>query len=110
MRAEASESEGWSTVSGIAAFSGLSSYEATGSSTKVPELLYVLEQRWQSRLLSSRSCNSASSQSSRLSRVTLVTCPGRDGSSRQIKLLTRVWVLNKGMATCPIRKVARVKD
>ena len=31
-------------------------------------------------------------------------------SSRQIKLLTRVRVLNKRVATCPIRKVARVKE
>lgn len=32
------------------------------------------------------------------------------GTSRQIKLLTRVRVLNKRVAACPIRKVARVKE
>lgn len=35
---------------------------------------------------------------------------GRDGSSRHLQLLTRVRVLNKRVATCPIRKVARVKE
>lgn len=35
---------------------------------------------------------------------------GRDGSFRRIKLLTRVRVLNKRVATCPIIKVARVKE
>ena len=53
------------------------------------------------------------SQSSRLSLSSgedwLHVRSGRDGSSREIKLLTRVRVLNKRVATCPIRKVARVK-
>jgi len=35
---------------------------------------------------------------------------GREGSSRLIRLLTRVRVLKKRVATCPIRKVARVKE
>jgi hypothetical protein len=66
------------------------------------ELLYVLEQRWQFRQQQEQDQQLGlfCSQSSRLSLSSgedwLHVRSGRDGSSRQIKLLTIVRVLNNG--------------
>lgn len=68
---------------------------------------YVLEQRWQFRQQQEQDQQLGlfCSQSSRLSLSSgedwLHVRSGRDGSSRQIKLFTRVRVLNKRVATCP---------
>lgn len=73
---------------------------------------YVLEQRWQFRQQLEQDqqlgvVHRAAVFPSQAEKTGYMSDPR---SSRQIKLLTRVRVLNKRVATCPIRKVARVKE